>query len=165
MHLPHPLRIAAGKVVVDRDDMNALSRERFEIGGKRCDERLAFTRLHFGDASLEKTDAADDLHMEMAHSQNAPACLPERRKRIAEDIFERLALLKAILQDPRLRFEFRIGHRRILGGERLDLRRRTIELFQTFAAVTAHEITNKTHKSAPFTRPLLRARARLYYST
>ena len=44
--LPHPLRIAAGEVVVDGDDMHALAGKRVEIGRQGGDQRLAFTGLH-----------------------------------------------------------------------------------------------------------------------
>ena len=47
--LAHPLGVAAGEVVVDGDDVDALAGERVEIDGKRGDERLAFAGLHLGD--------------------------------------------------------------------------------------------------------------------
>ena len=46
----HPLGVASRQVVVDRDDVDALAFERVEVRGQRRDERLAFARLHLGDA-------------------------------------------------------------------------------------------------------------------
>ena len=63
VHFAHPLGVALRKIVVDRDDMHALARERREIRGERRDQRLAFARLHFRDTSLIKSDTADDLHV------------------------------------------------------------------------------------------------------
>ena len=51
VNLAHPLRVATGQVVVDRDDVDALALERVQIGGQRGDERLAFAGLHLGDAA------------------------------------------------------------------------------------------------------------------
>ena len=45
----HPLRVAAGQVVVDRDDVHALAFERVQVGGQGRDQRLAFAGLHLGD--------------------------------------------------------------------------------------------------------------------
>ena len=77
----HPFGVAAGEVVVDGDDVNAASGERVQCGGKRGDERLAFTGLHFGDFAFVQNHAADQLHVEMAHAQRAPTCFADQRKR------------------------------------------------------------------------------------
>ena len=160
--LAHPLRVAAGEVVVDRDNMHALAGERLQIGGKGCDERLTFARLHLGNASLEETDAADDLHMEVAHAEHTAARLPESREGVAENIFQRLALGEPSLEDARLRLEFLIGHRGIFGRECFDGGRRFIQFFQTSAAVAAHQITNQTHVIAPFASAPFHARGRAF---
>ena len=64
----HPLRVAAGQVVVHGDDVNALAFERVEIGGQRGDERLAFAGLHLGDLAVVQHHAADQLHVVVAHA-------------------------------------------------------------------------------------------------
>ena len=115
--------------------MYALPGERFEIGGEGRNERLAFARLHFGDAPLEETDAADDLHMEMAHPEDTARRLTKGRKGIVEDVVERFALLQTVFQDLRLALQFAVRHRLVLGLETLDLVRHFIELFQAPAAV------------------------------
>ena len=135
MHFAHPLGVAAGKIIVDGDDMHALPRKRFEIGGKSRDERLAFARLHLGDAPLEEADAADDLHMEVTHAEDTSARLAEGSKGVVEDIVERLTVLQAALQDLGLALELAVRHRLVLGFEALDLVRHFIELFEAPAAV------------------------------
>ena len=45
----HPLGVAAGQVVVDGHDVDALALERVEIGRQRGDERFAFAGFHLGD--------------------------------------------------------------------------------------------------------------------
>ena len=69
--LPHPLGVAAGEVVVDGDDVDALAGERVEVDGEGGDERLAFAGLHLGDGALVQHHAADQLHVEMALAEGA----------------------------------------------------------------------------------------------
>ncbi len=85
----HPFRVAAGEVVVDRDDMDALALERVEVGRQRRDERLAFAGLHLGDLAAVEDDAADELHVEVPHVQHAAAGLADDGKGFRNQIVER----------------------------------------------------------------------------
>ena len=69
----HPLGVAAGQVVVHRDDVDALAGEGVEVGGQRGDQRLAFAGLHLGDLAAMEDHAADQLDVEMPHVQRAAA--------------------------------------------------------------------------------------------
>ena len=69
--LAHPLGVAAGEVVVDGDDVDALAGERVEIDRQRGDQRLALAGLHLGDGALVQHHAADQLHVEMALAERA----------------------------------------------------------------------------------------------
>ena len=93
--LAHPLRVAAGEVVVHRDDVDALAFERVQIGGQRRDERLAFAGLHLGDLALVQHRAADELHVEVPHVQHAAAGLADDGERFGQQIVERLAVRRA----------------------------------------------------------------------
>ncbi len=77
VHFPHPLRVAPREVIVYRNNMHAFSGECVKVRRERCNERLSFTRSHFCDTPLMQTDTADDLYMEMTHSEHAPACFAE----------------------------------------------------------------------------------------
>ena len=66
MHAAHPLGVAAGEVVVHRDDVDAAAGERVEVRGQRRDQRLAFAGAHLGDAALVEDHAADELHVVVA---------------------------------------------------------------------------------------------------
>ena len=90
--LAHPLGVAAGQVVVDRDDVDALAFERVEIGGERRDERLALARLHLGDLALVEDGAADQLDVEVPHVQHAAAGFADDGERLGQQVVERLAL-------------------------------------------------------------------------
>ena len=78
----HPLGVAVGEVVVDGDDVDALAVERIEVDGQGGDERLAFTGLHFGDLAVVQDDAADQLHVEVAHIAGRAGRLRGRRRRL-----------------------------------------------------------------------------------
>ena len=88
VELAHPLGVALGQVVVDRDHVNAVSGQRIEIHRKRGDQRLAFTGLHLGDFALVQDNATDELHVEVPHLQHAPASLARNRKRFGQNLVE-----------------------------------------------------------------------------
>ena len=69
--LPHPFRVALGQIVVDRDDVHALSRQGIEIGRQDGDQRFALAGLHLRDAALMQHDAADELHAVRPHAEYA----------------------------------------------------------------------------------------------
>ena len=86
---PHPFRVAAGEVVVHRDDVHALAGERVEVGRQRGDERLALAGAHLGDLALVQRQAADELHVEVAHAEHALRGLADDREGLGQDLFER----------------------------------------------------------------------------
>ena len=65
--VPHPLGVAAGEVVVDRDELAVAAREGVQVQGQGGDEGLALARGHLGDLALVEGDAADELDVEMDH--------------------------------------------------------------------------------------------------
>ena len=93
----HPLGVAAGEVVVDGDDVNALAFERVQIGGKRGDQRLAFAGLHFGDLAVVQHHAADQLHVVVPHVQHAAAGFADDGERLGQQVVERLAVGEPVL--------------------------------------------------------------------
>ena len=62
---PHPLRVAPGEVVVDRDDVHAFAGERVQERRHGRDQRLAFAGLQLGDTAIMNRDPSDDLHVEL----------------------------------------------------------------------------------------------------
>src|SRR5213592_95183 len=69
--LAHPVRVAARKIVVHRDDMHAGAGKRVEIRGQRRRQRLALAGLHLGDLAVVQHHASHQLHVEVAHAQGA----------------------------------------------------------------------------------------------
>jgi hypothetical protein len=73
VELAHPLRIAVGQVVVDRDDVHALAGQGIEVHRQRGGERLALAGAHLGDLAVVQRHAAEHLHVEVAHLHDALA--------------------------------------------------------------------------------------------
>ena len=97
----HPVGVAAGEVVVDRDQVDALAADRVAVlvargepvqhdrQGRR--ERLALTRLHLRDRAVVQHHAADQLDVEVALPEGALAGLARERERLVQQLLERLA--------------------------------------------------------------------------
>ncbi len=73
VELAHPLGVALGQVVVDRDHVDTAPAERVEVDREGGDQGLAFTGLHFRDLARVQHHPADQLHIEMTHVEDAAA--------------------------------------------------------------------------------------------
>ena len=127
---PHPFGVALGEVVVDGDEVDALTGERVEVDRQRRDEGLAFAGAHLGDVAFVQRLAAHDLHVEVAHPQGALAGLADDREGLGQQGVElrlerRLAFL-GIVADARAlleaRFELDGLGAQLVVGERRDRR-------------------------------------------
>ena len=145
VYLAHPLAVTAGQIVVDRDDVDALARQRVQIGRQNGDQRLAFTGLHLGDSALMQDDAADDLHREGLHPQDAPGRLPCRRKGIGENIVQCFTVCKALLQFVGLAAQLFIGQGGILRFPVLDRLGNRHDSFQFSVGIAAEQLGKKSH--------------------
>ncbi len=82
VELAHPLRVAFGQIVIDRDHVHTAPAQSVQIDRKRRDQGLSFAGLHFGDLALVQHHAADQLHIEVPHVQDAAASLRGPRRRL-----------------------------------------------------------------------------------
>ena len=120
----HPLHVAAGQVVVDRHDVDALAFQRVEIGGQRGHQRLAFAGHHFGDRAAVQHHAANQLHVVMPHRQVAAPRLATGRKGLDQNVVQRLAGRQPLAELGRLRLQLLVRHGlkvRLQPVDRLDL--------------------------------------------
>src|SRR5205823_6454770 len=90
VELAHPFRVALGQIVIDGDHVDAIPGERVEINRKSGDQRFTFTGLHFRDGAAVQNDAADELHVKMAHVQDALADLAGHGKSFGKDLIQYL---------------------------------------------------------------------------
>ena len=121
MHRPsHPLHIAAGQVVVHRDDVNALALDRIEVRRQRSDERLTFARHHFRDVAFVQDHAAEHLHIVMPQAQETTSTLATNRERFDENILQRFASFQPAAKVDSLVAQLFVGHRLILRLKRTN---------------------------------------------
>ena len=94
----HPVRITVGQIVIDCDDAHAPSLQRIQVCGKRTDEGLAFTGLHFGNTALVKDHTADQLDAEMLHAKHTPGCFTDNGICLRQNIVKSLAICQPFLK-------------------------------------------------------------------
>ncbi len=87
--LAHPLRIALGQIVIDRDDVDAVTGERVQVARQSRHQRLSFAGAHLGDLALMQDHAADHLHVEVTHFDGTPARLADNREGLGQQFLER----------------------------------------------------------------------------
>ena len=120
--LAHPLGVAAGKVVVHRDDVDALAGERIEIDRQRRDQGLALAGLHLGDLAVVQDHAADELHVEMPLAKRALARLADHGEGLGQQFVERGAVREPLAELVRLGPQRLVGQACDRGFQRIDLR-------------------------------------------
>ena len=85
----HPVRVTTRQVVVDRDDMHALARQRVEVDRERRGQGLALTGAHLGDLAVVQHHAPDHLHVEVAHAVDTLSRLADNGKGFHQQVVER----------------------------------------------------------------------------
>ena len=94
----HPVGVAAGQVVVDRDQVDALAAHRVAVlvaRGQRVEhdrqrgrEGLALARLHLGDRAVVEDHAADQLDVVVALAERALAGLAREREGLEQQVVQ-----------------------------------------------------------------------------
>ena len=102
---PHPLGVAAGQVVVDRDDVHAFAGQSVQERRHGRDQRLALAGFQLGDAAMMDRDAADDLHVELTLADRSLGGLADQGERLGQQAVERITLPGPELQIVGLRLE------------------------------------------------------------
>ena len=118
----HPFGVAAGEIIVDGDDMDALARERVEIGGERRDKGLAFAGAHLGDRALMQNHPANELNIEMPLAEDAARRFPYRCESRHEQLVKALAGGEFLPEHQGSPRKFGIGELQHFGLERVDSR-------------------------------------------
>ena len=72
MDLAHLFHITTSEVVVRGDNERRLAGERVDVAGKRRDKGLTLNGIHFGQTSIVKDEAAEELNIVMALLKDAP---------------------------------------------------------------------------------------------
>ncbi len=130
---PHPFPVAAGQVVVDRDQVDVLPGKGVEVEGHRGHQGLPLPGRHLGDLSLVEDDRPDQLDVEGDHlpedflpadrdgpARQTPADILHRRVGLGEEFVEDrpLFLPQTADQPPFLGLQLFLLFREDLAGER-----------------------------------------------
>ncbi len=142
VHPAHPLRVALGQVVVDRDDVHALAGQRVEVGGQRRGQGLALAGPHLGDVAQVQRGAAHELHVEVALAERAPGRLADRGERLGQQVVEGLAVGEPLLELVGHRAQLGVGQRGEVVFDRVDLVRDPLELAQDLAFARAQDLVD-----------------------
>ena len=100
--------------------MHAASGECVQIRREGGDERLALSGAHLGDPAFVERDAADELDIEVAHLEGAPAGLAHHRERLGEHRLERFSLSDPAAKRVGPRAELSVRESDDLGLQRID---------------------------------------------
>ena len=119
--LTHPLGVAAGQVVVRRDEVHAPATEAVEVGRQGRHEGLALAGLHLGDPPEVEGGAAHELHVVVALADDPAGRLADDRERLDQQVVEILAVGEPLAELGRLGPQRVVGQRLHLGFERVDV--------------------------------------------
>ena len=126
--------------------MDALARQRIQIGGEGGHQGLAFTGLHLGDPALMQHDATHQLHPVGAHTQHTVRSLPHGGKSLRQNVVQRLTVGKALLEFRSLGLKLCIGEGLVFIAQRLDLIHNGVDGFQLPGAVITKDGFQKSHR-------------------
>ena len=110
VYFAHPFRVALGKIVVYRDNMDALTGQCIQIGRKSRHQRFSFTGFHFGDSALVQDNSAHELYREVFHAQNAPGSFPADSKGFRQNIIGCFAVFQAFFKFIGFFPQLGVGH-------------------------------------------------------
>ena len=160
--MAHPCGVAAGEVVVHRDELHVLACEGVEVERQSGHEGLALARLHLGDLALVEHDAAYELAVEGDHvprervaahlgggAHQAAAGVLHERERLWEKAVESDLLLREAT--PELGRHARIVLGRevlslVLGLDAVDLRHNGAEPLQVAGVLGAKDFLENVHR-------------------
>ena len=145
MHPAHPLGVALGQVVVDRDDVHALAGERVEVRGQGADQGLALTGLHLGDVAEVQRRAAHDLDVVVALAEHPLGRLADGGERLGQQVVEGLAVGVALLVLVGERAQLGVGEVDEVLFDGVDLVRDAVQLAQDLAFACTHELVEDGH--------------------
>ncbi|OQB57388.1 MAG: hypothetical protein BWX98_01566 [Candidatus Aminicenantes bacterium ADurb.Bin147] len=143
MNGAHPFRVPLGQIVVDRDDMDSPAFQGVEVRGEGGDEGFSLARLHLGDFSLVKDDAADQLNVERTHPRRPPGGFPDHGEGLGQKIIQSRALSELFPEFPGFGSQRVIGKLSDPGFEIVDEADVGGELFEVPFALRSEEFFRK----------------------
>ena len=145
MDRAHPLGVAAGEVVVDRDEVDALAAEAVEVGRQRRHEGLALAGLHLGDPAEVQRRAAHQLDVEVALTDDSTGGFARHGEGLDGQVVEVGAVVEALAELGGLGDELVVGEllqRRFVG---VDLGHHRLQRLELLAFTGAEDAIEDSH--------------------
>ena len=140
MDAAHPLRVVLRQVVVDRDDVDALARERVEVRRQGRDQGLALTGLHLGDVAEVEGGATLDLHVVVPLADDPLRRLADRGEGLRHQVVEGLAVREPLLELPGHALELGVAHGDEVVLDRVHRTGHRLELAEDLALADAEDL-------------------------
>ena len=145
MDRPHPLGVAAGEVVVDGDEVDALAAEPVEVRRQRRDEGLTLTRLHLGDPPEMQRGTAHQLDVEVTLADDPLGGFTRHGERLDGDVVEVGAVGEALAELARLGGELFVGELLQARLEGVDLGHHRLQRLELLAFTGAEDAIEDAH--------------------
>jgi len=136
----HPLGVALGQVVVDRDHVDAVAGQGVEVRRKRRHQGLALAGLHLRDVPEVQGGAAHDLHVVVPLPEGPAGCLADARERLGKDVVEGLPVRQPLLELVGLRAQLGVRQRDEVLLHRVHLSGDPVQLPQDLALAGAQDL-------------------------
>ena len=94
MHATHPLRVTTRQVIVNRDEVNSVTRQSVEVGRQGRDQRLTFAGFHFGDPTEVQCCSTHHLHVVVTLPNDTMCTFANDGKSFDQKVVEGFASLK-----------------------------------------------------------------------
>ncbi len=94
----HPFGIAAGQVVVDGDQVDAVACQRVEKDREGRGQGLALAGAHLRDRAVVQDHSSDQLDVVVALPDRAPRRLAGQREGLGQEVIQRLAVARPLAQ-------------------------------------------------------------------
>ncbi len=130
VHPAHPLRVALGQVVVDRDDVHAVAGQRVEVGREHAGQGLALTGLHLRDVAQVQRGGAHQLDVEGPLAEGALGRLAHGGEGLGKEIIERFPVGVPLPELPGEVAQVGVAHRDELFLDGVDLLADPLQLAQ-----------------------------------
>ncbi len=141
----HPLRVAAGQVVVHGDEVDALAAEPVQVRGQCRHEGLALAGLHLGDPAEVQRGTAHQLDVVVPLSDRADRSLTGDGERLGGDVVEVGPVGEALSELDRLGPELVVGELLHAGLEGVDLRRHRLQCLELLTFTGAEDAIEDAH--------------------
>ena len=154
---PHPMRVSASEVIVNRNQLAVSARKSIEVQGASGDQGLSLTRRHLGDVSIVQRHPANQLHVVVHHlpvkglvadrygaAAHPSGAILHGRESLGQQLLQGLPVLKALHEFLRLGPQLVVGQLGVTLLNGIDLLYDRNATLDVLAVVTPPETGQET---------------------